>query len=144
MKKIMLLFSCFFALTSINVASAQGLKAVDDSQNAGKVEWLNRSENVGKISFGVPVTREFKMKNVSRENLLILAVRSGCHCTSVEWSSEPIKPGETGVIRVTFDAQKEGDFYKIITIATNFDSNQTVPFALIGKVDKMQEVSAKQ
>lgn len=140
----MLLLSCVFALLTVDAAFAQGIKAVDDSQNAGKVEWLNRSENVGKVPFGVPVTREFKMKNVSRENLILLSVRSGCYCTTVEWSQEPIPPGGTGVFKVTFDAQKEGDFYKIVMVSTNFDSNQTVPFALIGKVDKMPELSAKQ
>jgi hypothetical protein len=144
MKKIILLLSCFFTLAIIDSASAQGLKAVDDSQNAGKVEWLNRSENVGKIPIGVPITKEFKIRNVSNENLLILAVRTTCHCTTVEWSSEPIKPGETGVVKVTFDAQKEGDFYKIFAVSTNFDPNQTVPLALIGKVEKMQDLSAKQ
>jgi hypothetical protein len=144
MKKMIRLFSCFIVLMIANAASAQGLKAVDDSQNVGKVEWLNRSENVGKIPPGTPVTREFKMKNVSRENLLILSVRSTCHCATVEWPQEPVKPGETGVFKVTYDAQKEGDFYKIVAVSTNFDPNQTVPFALIGKVEKREELSAKQ
>jgi hypothetical protein len=142
MKNIICLFFCAVALTT-NLA-AQQLKAVDDSQNAGKVEWLNRSENVGKTPFGVPVTKEFYVKNVSRENLMILQVRSVCSCVSAEWSQEPVAPGKTSTLKVTYDAQKEGDFYKIVMVSTNFDPNQTVPLALIGKVDKSQEASAKQ
>lgn len=123
---------------------AQTLKAVDDTQNVGKVEWVNRSENLGKVPFGTPVTREFIVKNISRENLLLLQVRSTCHCLTVEWSREPVRPGETATIKATYDAQREGDFYKIISVNTNFDPNQGVPFALTGKVDKRLEASTGQ
>lgn len=141
MKKITCLLFCAAAFLTANVAQAQKLKAVDDSRNAGKVEWLDRQADFGKIPFGVPATREFKVKNVSQENLLILQARGTCFCTSVEWSQEPIPPGQTGVIKATYDAQREGDFYKIIIVSTNFDPNQSVPFALIGKVDRKLEAS---
>lgn len=141
MKKIIRFVSCSIVLMIASALPAQTLKAVDDTQNAGKVEWINRSENTGKVPFGTPVMREFRMKNVSRENLLLLQVRTTCHCVSLEWSREPIPPGETGVIRATYDAQREGDFYKVIAVNTNFDPNQSVPFALTGKVDKKLEAS---
>jgi hypothetical protein len=136
MKKIILFFVLLCALMLALEADAQTLKAVDDSQNSGKVEWINRSENTGKVPFGVPVVREFRMKNISRENLMLLQVRSTCHCVTVDWTREPIAPGKTGFIRVTYDAQREGDFYKIISVNTNFDPTQAVPFAISGKVDK--------
>lgn len=144
MKKIFGFLTCAITLVAASATFGQTLKSVDDTQNAGKVEWMNRSENFGKVPFGTPVTREFAVKNVSRENLLILQVRSTCHCVSVEWSREPVRPGETGVIKATYDAQREGDFYKIISVNTNFDPNQGVPFALTGKVDKQLEASTRQ
>ena len=144
MKKLLLLFPVLFVLFSASHASAQTLKAVDDTQNVGKVEWLNRSAGTGKIPFGVPVTREFKFKNISRENLMLLQVRTTCHCVSIEWSREPIAPGETGIIRATYDAQREGEFYKIISVNTNFDPNMGVPFSFSGTVDKRLEASNKQ
>ena len=144
MKKIVSIFTCAIALMTATVSGAQTLKAVDDTQNAGKVEWINRSENTGTVPFGIPVTREFKVKNISKENLLILQVRTTCHCVSMDWTREPISPGETGVIRATYDAQREGDFYKIISVNTNFDPNQGVPFAMTGKVDKKLEASTGQ
>lgn len=142
MKKIIRFVFCAVALLVATVTHAQTLKTVDDTQNAGKVEWVNRSENTGKVPFGAPVTREFRMKNISQENLLLLQVRTTCHCVSLEWPREPIRPGETGVIRATYDGQREGDFYKIIAVNTNFDPNQAVPLALTGKVDKNLEASA--
>lgn len=144
MKKIFGFLTFAITLMTTSGTFAQTLKAVDDTQNAGKVEWINRSENFGKVPFGTPVTREFTVKNISRENLLLLQVRSTCHCVMVEWSREAVRPGETGVIKATYDAQREGDFYKIITVNTNFDPNQSVPFALTGKVDKRLEASTGQ
>lgn len=144
MKKVIRFISCIVALTTATLSFAQTLKAVDDTQNAGKVEWVNRSENTGKIPFGTPVTREFKVKNISKENLMLLQVRTTCYCVTLDWSREAIRPGETGVIRATYDAQREGDFYKIIAVNTNFDPNQSVPFAFTGKVDKKLEASTGQ
>jgi hypothetical protein len=116
-------------------ATAQTIKAVDNSLNAGKVEWVARQINAGKVPFGVPVTREFEVKNISTESLLILQVKSSCHCTMVEWSKESVEPGKSSIIKVTYDALKEGDFYRIVTVHTNFDTNQSVPLAINGKVE---------
>jgi hypothetical protein len=116
--------------------SAQTLKTVDKSQNAGKVEWLDRQISVGNVSFGQAVAREFRVKNISSENLIILQVKSTCACVVAEWQQGPIEPGQTGVIKITYDGQKEGDFYRIVSVSTNFDPVQTIPLALVGKVDK--------
>ena len=136
--KLLLFFTTLFLTAGIE---AQTLKAVDNSLNAGKVEWLDRQITTGNVPFGQPVMREFKIKNVSSENLMILQVKSSCHCTTTEWDPSPITPGKTGVIKVTYDSQKEGDFYRIVTVLTNFDSMQSIPLALVGKVDKKIEAS---
>jgi len=137
--KLSLLF-CSFVLAAS--ATAQTLKAVDNSLNAGKVEWLDRQINTGNVPFGQPITREFRVKNISSENLLVLQVKSSCHCTATEWDHNPITPGQTGIIKVTYDSQKEGDFYRIVTVVTNFDSMESIPLALVGKVDKKPEASS--
>ncbi|MBC7777782.1 MAG: DUF1573 domain-containing protein [Phycisphaerae bacterium] len=132
----------FFVLLVASKITAQTLKAVDNSLNSGKVEWLDRQVTTGNVPFGQPVTREFKFKNISSENLMILQVKSSCHCTITEWDQDPIGPGKIGVIKVTYDGQKEGDFYRIVAVITNFDSMQSVPLAMVGKVDKKQEASS--
>ena len=81
-------------------------------------------------------------QNISSENLLILQVKSSCHCTVAEWDHNPVEPGKTGVIKISYDAQKEGDFYRIVSVITNFDSMQSIPLALVGKVDKKPEASS--
>lgn len=139
---LLLLVACALLLSM--TAQAQSLKTVDNSQNAGKVEWLDRQLNTGNVPFGQPVAREFRLKNISSENLLILQVKSTCHCTIAEWSSNPIEPGQTGTIKVIYDGEKEGDFYRIVSVTTNFDSMQSIPLALVGKVAAKPEASTGQ
>lgn len=136
MKRIITLSLFVWVFFLSKNAFAQTLKSVDKSQNAGKVEWLDRQIAVGNVAFGQPVSREFRVKNISSENLIILQVKSTCHCTVAEWQQNPIAPGHTGVIKITYDSQKEGDFYRIVSVSTNFDPMQTIPLALVGKVDK--------
>lgn len=136
MKHFISLSLLFLVLLLASKSMAQTLKAVDNSQNAGKVEWLDRQIATGNVPFGQPVTRDFRVKNIGSENLIILQVKSTCHCTTTEWDQNPIPPGKTSIIKVTYDSQKEGDFYRIVSVSTNFDSMQTIPLALVGKVDK--------
>ena len=117
-------------------AAAQTVKFVDQSKNAGKVEWLVQQADTGEIPYGVPVTREYVVKNVSEEELVLTEVRSTCHCTVSDWTKEPIAPGATGTIRLTYDALKEGEFYKLFKVYTNFDPDQGIALVLRGKVLK--------
>jgi hypothetical protein len=110
------------------------MSTADNTLNAGKVEWGPRRIDFGEVPQGIPAVREIHIKNVSNEVLTLADVRSGCHCTSVEWTRTPIPPGESGVVTATFDAEAEGDFYKIITVATNFDPKQPLAYTLIGTV----------
>lgn len=129
---VYLLLACSLPL------AAQHVSTDDSSQNAGKVEWSPRMIEVDSVvAFGVPVTREFIVKNWSKEDLVFTKVRTGCSCTMVDYTQTPIPPNKGGIVRVTYDAQKEGDFYRVITVTTNFDPAQPVALILKGKVAKM-------
>ena len=118
--------------------AAQHINTDDTSQNAGKVEWTPRMiEFDSTLAYGVPVTRDFVVKNWSKEDLLITKIRTGCTCTTVDYTQTAIPPNKGGIVRVTYDAQKEGDFYRVISVTTNFDPAQPVALILKGTVTKM-------
>ncbi len=121
-------------LFCLQTSPAQSLSSIDNSLNAGKVQWIQNQINTGTVPLGTPVSREFEVKNISTENLMILQVKSSCFCTVAEWPKEAIEPGGAAKIKVTYDGQREGEFYRIVTVTTNFDTNQSVPLALRGKV----------
>ncbi len=128
---------CCLLLTAALAPSAlfsQTIKMVDVTQNAGKVEWLPRQIQTGDIAFDQPYHGEFIVKNLSDQPLILKRVAATCHCTLVSYTETPILPGETGKIEATYDAKKEGEFYKIITVLTNFDPEQSVALSMTGKV----------
>jgi hypothetical protein len=89
------------------------------------VEWISpTTHDFGDLKRGKPVTHDFRFKNTGSEPLTIDNVRSTCGCTATEWSEEVVPAGEEGVIKIEYDAKKEGYFYKKITV---FFSGQRKP-----------------
>lgn len=96
--------------------------------------------NFGKISQGEKVNHEFKFKNTGKSPLIITNATATCGCTTPDIPKAPIKPGETGVIKVVFNSTgKMGMQDKIVTITSNANP-ETTEVHLIGEV---QEIAAK-
>ena len=49
-----------------------------------------------------PVSCTFTVKNISNHNVLILNAVTSCGCTDADWTREPLKPGKTGTVSVTY------------------------------------------
>jgi hypothetical protein len=80
----------------------------------------------GKIIEGESVSYNFKFRNTGKSDLLISDVSTSCGCTVPEYSKEPIRPGGSGVIKVTFaSAGKRGLQNKAIIIVANTQPNTT-------------------
>ena len=78
--------------------------------------------NFGEITQGEKVEYAFKFTNTGKKDLLIQNAVSSCGCTVPEWSKEPVKPGESGYLKVVFDSHgKEGYTEKEISIKANTD-----------------------
>jgi len=92
------------------------------------------THDFGKIKQGDKVTYEFKFTNTGKSPLIVKDAIASCGCTKPEWPSAPIKPGENGVIKVTFNsAGKMGLQDKQITITANTNPAQNLVH-LIGEV----------
>ncbi|HLP12182.1 MAG TPA: DUF1573 domain-containing protein [Flavobacteriales bacterium] len=76
--------------------------------------------NYGKITQGESVTHEFAFSNTGKEPLIITNAQGSCGCTVPVWPKEPISPGKTGIIKVTFNsAGKMGAQDKTVTLTSN-------------------------
>lgn len=72
------------------------------------------------------VSHTFKFTNTAKNPVVINGVRSGCGCTSSEYTKGPIKPNETGEVTVTYNpAHRPGFFSKEITLLFNNGKNYT-------------------
>ena len=62
------------------------------------------------------VTCKFKFTNISKKPIVVHNVVSSCGCTVPKWTKEPVMPGKTGTIDVTFkNDQGAYPFSKSIT-----------------------------
>ena len=129
-------------LFTVQMLEAQKDRTEDISMNSGRVEWQPRQIDSGKVPFGQTVNFEFVVKNISTESLILLEVQGACHCIVTEFSKKPVAPGRSTVINVAYDAAQEGDFYRIVTVLTNFDTHQSVPLAITGSVGEKMMVSS--
>lgn len=106
-----------------SVASSPGLTKTAtpaEAANAPVMKFEKDTYNFGKIKQGDKVSYEFKFTNVGKTPLIISNAVASCGCTIPEWPKEPVKPGDGGVIKVTFNsANKSGLIDKLITITGN-------------------------
>jgi len=93
----------------------------------------------GKANEGEEVTHQFAFINEGKSDLLISYASASCGCTVPEWPKEPIAPGETGVIKATFNTDgKPGHQNKKIVITANTKPELTEVF-LEGEVIPKQQ-----
>ncbi|MBC9931921.1 DUF1573 domain-containing protein [Chitinophaga qingshengii] len=106
-----------------NAASAGQSAASGTTAESGKASDLNFEEkvhNFGDIAQGEKVEYSFKFTNTGSSPLVIEDAISSCGCTVPEWPKQPIKPGESGFMKVIFDSHgKSGYTEKEISIKTN-------------------------
>lgn len=73
------------------------------------------------------VTHSFRFTNTGDASLVILNAKVTCGCTTPEYTREPIAPGKSGEIKVTYSASgRPGKFSKYVIITTNSVSPETI------------------
>lgn len=66
------------------------------------------------------VTTVFTCTNEGMTPLVLSNVRASCGCTTPKWTREPIEPGQTGQITVTYNPNgRPGRFQKTVTVTSN-------------------------
>jgi hypothetical protein len=119
MKNLYLLFLLFFGWS---VAQAQ-TAATPPNPNAPEIAFEAETHDFGTIDQGGNGTYEFKFKNTGKEPLIITDAKGSCGCTVPSWPKEPIKPGASSTIKVTYDTKRVGAFNKSVTITSNAKSS---------------------
>lgn len=80
--------------------------------------------NKEKHDFGIiPNSKEaectFEFTNTGKSILIINDVTTSCGCTVPEWTKEPVRPGNKGLLKVTYNPAFPGAFHKIIEVIYN-------------------------
>ena len=120
---------------------ATEVKAVEN-KNQAEFKFTELEYSYGTIKQGESITHNFEFTNTGKEPLVITSAHGSCGCTVPDWPKEPIKKGEKGVIKVTFNsAGKMGPQDKTVTINSNAKTNPAI-LHIKGNVDKPADAPA--
>ncbi len=135
MKKIvftiasMVLFTIHVQAQSVvkPVTSTTSTVAATNTTSNAEITFETDVHDFGTIEHGANGSYEFKFKNTGTEPLIITEARGSCGCTVPTYPKNvPIKPGETQVIKVTYDTKRVGNFLKTVTIQSNAKTHVSV------------------
>ncbi len=114
------------------------------AQDKAKIVFESLSYDFGsfKESDGVQTT-SFKFTNKGAVPLVLNNVRASCGCTTPSWTREPVAPGASGEIKVSYDPRnRPGSFNKSVTVQSNAE-NATVVLSIAGKVEQREKTLAE-
>jgi hypothetical protein len=136
MKKLIYLLGIMLLMAG--AAKAQDSKTV---QNGPEIEFEKVVHDYGDVPYNGNGECEFRFTNTGTEPLLIQKPKSSCGCTIPSWPNEPILPGESDVIKVTYRTNRAGNINKTVTVTSNAVNNSTVVLRIKGRVlDQPTEV----
>ena len=75
--------------------------------------------NFGELEKDKPATLPVTAINSGDNPLVIIDIKSSCNCTVPVFSKKPILPGDSTVIKITYDASETGYFSKRVFIYSN-------------------------
>jgi hypothetical protein len=103
----------------------------DDSEKKFPViKFEKEVHDFGKIIDGEKVSFAFNFVNTGNADLVIRSANGSCGCTVPDFPKDPVKPGENGIINVTFDSNgRAGHQEKEVTIISN-----TIPSTMKVKI----------
>ncbi len=142
MRKLILSLGIPLLLTACNSKDSSTAVVLDSTGkvisavNAPVIKFEEELYDFGVIDEGASVKYEFKFKNTGKTPLIISNATATCGCTVPEYPTKPIKPGESGVIKVVFNSQgKSGMQDKVVSIISNANP-YLATLHLVGEVKK--------
>ena len=106
-----------------------------DNQNGPEITFKETNHDFGNVEFKGNGTYEFVFVNTGNEPLILTQPKSSCGCTVPEWPRQPILPGESNVIRVTYkNTDRPGNFNKYVTVFSNALVNKEVKLHIKGTI----------
>ena len=86
-------------------------KSAQQSEKIGPVLQFDKTEyDFGNILQGEVVSYTFHFTNAGDAPLIITGVDKSCGCTASEFPRQPIAPGQTGSIKITYDSKGHHGF----------------------------------
>ena len=125
MKKFVL--SVVFLVIAATLVRAQdAANQPPANPNAPEIAFEKTVHDYGQIVQSGDGTCEFKFTNTGKEPLILSRPQSSCGCTVPTWPQEPVLPGKSEVIKVTYNTNNVGMINKTVTVTSNAKTARVV------------------
>jgi hypothetical protein len=126
MKKLMLTLCIAVSLFSCDIRNTKqkpDLQLANSNSNFSDtttVQMIDSVYDFGKVTDGENVVFSYRFINTGKNPLIISSATASCGCTVPEKPEEPIKPGETGFLKVVFNSKgRVGPVHKEVNVVSN-------------------------
>ncbi|MEY3398541.1 MAG: hypothetical protein RL220_1135 [Bacteroidota bacterium] len=135
MKKIFSFTIILAALLVAGCGSEQEKPKVEVTNAGGPFLTVDKeNHDFGKMAFGSDASCVFTISNTGDQPLILSECKATCGCTVPECNKEPIAPGETSEIKVTYDTKHKGPFNKLIKVYSNSTEGPEKMLRISGEV----------
>ncbi len=121
MKRLILSLLCMLTLS---VANAKKMPEIKFEKTTIDLGTFSQDDGIQKCVF--------RFTNVGNDKLVINNVHTSCGCTVAKYSEEPISPGGSGEISITYNGagKMPGKFKKSIQVFTNCEKDMVRLFIM--------------
>lgn len=130
-------------LATVTLAMAQQAKPKDGPS----IKFEKTTHNFGTFSEATSTQKcVFTFTNVGKSPLIINQAIGSCGCTVPTYTKAPIRPGEKGEIKVTYNGRGlyPGHFKKMVTVRTNGDPSMVRLYIEGEMTDATQDSATKE
>jgi hypothetical protein len=122
------IFSFIFMILAVFTLQAQDVQPapVPADPNAPEISFDKIVHDFGTVVQNSEANCEFKFTNTGKEPLIVQKPVSSCGCTVPSWPQEPVLPGKSDVVKVTYSTHNVGPINKTITVTSNAKTSRVV------------------
>ena len=101
-----------------------------------RISISENKHNFGKVKEGAVLTLNIDIKSIGDSELVITDVQTSCGCTAALLSSDKLKPGENGNVRIELDTKgMKGKKTRTLAIKSNDPINPRMVITLFVEVE---------
>jgi len=100
------------------------------------IQWKDTLYNFGTLKAGDSTHLQFQFTNVGETPLFVFDTRTTCGCTITDFPKDPVMPGKSGFIAVTFKSGiLTGEINKRIVVVANAKNNKYSGLIIRGVIE---------
>lgn len=135
MKRNLLIIVSMLVITVSNVQAQIVTNATSITKSGPQIKFDNIVHDFGTIPYMGNGSHIYIITNTGTEPLIIVNCVKGCGCTAVDWTKDPILPGNKGMVKATYNTRIKGRFSRGVDVYSNDPNNIRINLRLKGTVE---------